>query len=55
MFQIQKNLFFTLKTKIFECPKYGIFPKGLTHTFGQKMPNFSLFGFDQNKTKKNAQ
>ena len=54
MFQIQKNLFFTLKTKIFKCPKNGIFPKGLNHAFGQKMPNFSLFGFDQNKGRKNA-
>ena len=48
MFLIQKNLFFTIKTKIFECPKYRIFPKGLTHC--QKMPIFSFFGFGQNKT-----
>ena len=29
-------------------------PKGLTHAIGPKMPNFSLFGFGQNKTRKNA-
>ena len=42
MFQIEKKLFFECKNKI------------LTHAFGQKMPNFSLFGFGQNKTRKNA-
>ena len=35
-----------------ESPKNRIFPKGLTHAIGQKMPNCSLFGFGQNKTKK---
>ena len=33
----------------FDCPKNGIFPKGLTHAFGQKMPIFSLCVFGQNK------
>ena len=32
--------------------KNRIFPKGLTHAFGQKMPFFSLFLFGQNKTRK---
>ena len=43
-----KEPFFTIK-KICESPKSRIFPKGLTHAFGQKMPNFSLFVFGQNK------
>ena len=34
-----------------ESPKNRIFPKGLTHAFGQKMPIFSLFGFGQNNTR----
>ena len=34
----------TIKTKIFQRLKNGIFPKGLTHAFGQKMQFFySLF------------
>ena len=28
-----------------------IFPKGLTHAFGEKMPFFYLFVFGQNKTR----
>ena len=58
-----KQPFFHFKNKTFECPKNGIFPKGsslknrifakgLTHAFGQKIPNFYLFGFGQNKTRK---
>ena len=43
MFQIEKKLFLSIKTKLF---------KGLTHAFGQKMPIFSLFRFGQNKTRK---
>ena len=31
-----KETFFG-KKKIFQSPKYRIFPKGLTHAFGQKM------------------
>ena len=48
MFEKGKNHFFTIN-KICEIPKSRIFPKGLTHAFGQKMPNFSLFVFGQNK------
>ena len=49
-----KETFFEYKNKIFQSAKNGIFPKGLTHAFGQKMPNFCLFGFGQNKSRKNA-
>ena len=47
----KKETFFEYKNKIFQSPKNRIFPKGLTHAFGQKMPIFSLFGFGQNKTR----
>ena len=50
----RKETFFLTRRKIFEGLKNGIFPKGLTHAFGQKMPNFSLFGFGQNEIRKNA-
>ena len=46
-----KEPFFDYKRKISKSPKYHIFPKGLTHAFGQKMPILSFFGFGQNKTK----
>ena len=43
------------KNRILQTPKYRTFSKGLIHTFGQKMPFFfSLFRFDQNKTRNNA-
>ena len=42
----------TIKTKLFESPKNRTFPKGLTNASGQKMPNFSLFGFGENKTRR---
>ena len=45
-----KEPFSGYKRKISESPKNRIFPKWLTHTFGQKMPNFYLFKFGQNKT-----
>ena len=32
----RKETFFDYKNKIFQSPKNGIFPKGLTHAFGQK-------------------
>ena len=44
MFQIEKKLFRTVK-KEFYTFKNRIFPKGLTHAFGQKMQFFSLFVF----------
>ena len=52
MFQIEKKRFLSVKTKLYKVPKNSIFPKGLTHAFGQKMSNSSLFRFGQNKTRK---
>ena len=46
-----KEPFFDYKRKISEGPKNRIFPKGLTHAFGQKIPILSFFGFGQNKTR----
>ena len=46
-----KEPFFYYKRKITKRPKNCIFPEGLTHAFGQKMPILSVFGFGQNKTK----
>ena len=48
-----KEAVFWVKKQKFSKSKNLSFPKGLTHAFGQKMPNFSLFGFGQNKTRKN--
>ena len=40
----RKETFFDYKNKIFQRLKNGIFPKGLTHAFGQKLQFFySLF------------
>ena len=50
----KKETFFLTIRKIFEGLKNGIFPKGLTHAFGQKMPNFSVFRFGRNTTRNNA-
>ena len=46
-----KEPFFHYKRKISKSPKNCIFPEGLTHAFGQKIPILSFFGFGQNKTK----
>ena len=46
-----KEPFFDYKRKISKSHKNCIFPEGLTHAFGQKMPILSFFGFGQNKTK----
>ena len=51
MFYIEKKRVFDYKRKISESPKNRIFPNGLTHAFGQKMPIFSLFVFALNKTR----
>ena len=32
-----KETFFAIKNSIFQSPQNRIFPKGLTHAFGQKM------------------
>ena len=49
MFQIENKPFLTIKTKIFQHLKTGIFAKGLTHTFGQTMIFFSLIFFSDKK------
>ena len=46
----RKETIFDYKRKIFKTPKNRMFPKGLTHAFGEKMPILSLFVFGQNKT-----
>ena len=50
----RKETFSEYKNKIFQSLQNRIFPKWLTHAFGQKMPNFSLLGFGQNETRKNV-
>ena len=52
--QSKKKPFGAIKSRIFNSVNSRIFPKGLTHAFDQKMPIFSLFRFDQNKTRNNA-
>ena len=47
----RKQTFFDYKNKVFQHLKNRFFPNGLTHAFGQKMQNFSLFRFGQNKTR----
>ena len=44
----RKKTFFEYKNKIFQSPKKRIFPKGLTHAIGKKIPILSLFGFGHN-------
>ena len=46
-----KEPFFDYKRTISKSPKNCIFPEGLTHAFGQKMPILCVFGFGQKKTK----
>ena len=41
----RKETFLDYRNKIFQRLKNRIFPKGLTHVFSQKMPNFSLIRF----------
>ena len=52
--QWKKKPFLTIKTEFFKVQKSHFFSKGLTHAFGQKMPIFSLFKFDQTKPRNNA-
>ena len=51
----RKGSFVDYKHKIFQSPRNPIFPNGLTSAFGQKMTNFSVFRFGQNKTRNDAQ
>ena len=46
-----KKPFFDYKRNICESPKTRIFPKGLTHAFGQKNTNSLFFAFGQKKTR----
>ena len=41
----RKETFYGYKSKIFQSPKNRSIPKGLTHAFGQKMPNFFFNSF----------
>ena len=45
----RKETFFAYKNKVFQILKNKIFPKGLTHAFGQQMQFFSLFLFRSKK------
>ena len=47
----KKETLFDYKNWLFQSPKNHIFPKGLTHAFGQKMEFFSLFVFGQKRTR----
>ena len=47
----RKETCFYYKNKIIKCLKNRIFPKGLTHAFGQKMHFFSGFVFGQKRTR----
>ena len=48
----RKEPFFDYKNEVFETLKNGIFPKGLTHAFGQQMDFFfSLFVCGQKRTR----
>ena len=49
-----KEPFSDYKRKISESPKDRIFPKWLTHTFGQKMPNFIYLNLVKIRLEKNA-
>ena len=54
-FKERKKTSLTIKNRIFQSPKDRIFfSNGLIHAFGQNVPFFSLFRFDQNKTRNNA-
>ena len=50
----QETFFELYKEKFLKVPKMAFFQRGLTHAFSQKMPDFCLFGFGQNKSRKNA-
>ena len=54
-FARKRETFFDLKKHNFsKFKKSHVFSKELTHAFGQNMPFFSLFRFDQNKARNNA-
>ena len=47
IFQNEKTPFYAIKTRSLKSGKIDIFPKGLTHGFGQKMAIFPTFFFRQ--------
>ena len=55
-FEERKETSLTIKKKqnIPKSKRSHFFSNGLIHAFGQNMPFFSLFRFDQNKTRNNA-
>ena len=53
-FEDRKETPLTIENRIFQSPKHRIFFKRVNPCFGQNMPFFSLFRFDQNKTRNNA-
>ena len=53
-FAQKKETFSHFKQQSFLKSKKSHFFKGLTHAFGQKMPFFSKFEFDQTKPRNNA-
>ena len=46
--QKKKKPILAIKNRIFQNLNNHTFSKGITHTFGQKMPIFWLFRFGQN-------
>ena len=56
-FTVKKESFFDLKKAFFKVQKMAFFSMLFPcffHAFGQKMPIFSLFKFDQNKPRNSA-
>ena len=53
-FAEKKETFFDLKKQNFSNSKKSQFIKGVNPYFWPKMPFFSLFRFDQNKTRNNS-
>ena len=45
IFYSEKTPFYAIKTRSSKSRYIEIFPKGLTHSFGQKMASFSTFFF----------
>ena len=52
IFQNEKTLFLVIKTRSSKSRKINIFPKGLTHAFGQKMAIFRTFLFTHYRPRK---
>ena len=50
----RKEPLFNIKTTVLNVSKIEFFQKGQPMLFCQKMPNFSIFRFGQNKTRINA-